>query len=152
MRWAARIVALLVVIGVGWWLANRLTVTEEQRLLRTLSAMQRAVERNNLLTLEAYIANDYSDDLGLDKHSLLLAVRNVRMQYRAFVVLRTDTVTEIAPHATHATVTFVAKVLATPTEGAGEIELFTERFRLFFRKQDNAWRLRRVEVPKLTFE
>lgn len=152
MRWIARIVALLILVAVGWWLAHRLTVTEEQRLLRTLSAMQRAVERTNLLALEGYIAQDYSDDRGLDKTSLLMAVRNVRLQYRTFLVLRSDTITEIAPDATTATVTFVAKVLATPHDGAGETELFTERFRLFFRKQDNAWRLTRVEVPKLRFE
>lgn len=152
MRWVARGLALLIVVGVGWWLAYRLTVTEEQRLLRTLSVMQRAVERMNLLTLEGYIAGDYSDERGLDKQSLLLAVRNVRLQYSTFLVFRSDTVTEIAPDATTATVTFVAKVVATPTEGGAETELFTERFRLSFRKQDNAWRLTRVEVPKLRFE
>ena len=152
MLFRSRIVGLLLLALIGWWAWQKLTVTDEQRIRRTVGAMQRAVEKMNFLSLDSYIAGDYHDDRGLDKSSLLAAVRVTRLQYSTFLVFLSDTTVTVDPDRQNATVVFIAKVLATPRDGGAESELFTERFRLTFRKLDNAWKLTSTEVPKLKFE
>jgi len=58
---------------------------------------------------------------------------------------------ELGPENAKATAAFVAKVMARP-KGGGETQLISDRFRLFFRKSDQGWKLYRVESPELKFD
>jgi len=152
MKWFTRILLILALGGLAWWGWQRLTITEEQRVRRSLATLQRAVENMNFLTLDGGIAADYRDDRGLDKPALLTAIRAARLPYKTFLIFLTETTVTVEPDQQTATVVFIAKVLATPRDGGAESELFTERFRLTFRRLDRAWQLVATEVPKLSFE
>ena len=47
---------------------------------------------------------------------------------------------------------FIAKVLAKAKGNLTQSEVRAERFRLYFRKTDGAWRLVRTESPELKFD
>jgi hypothetical protein len=152
MKWLTRILALGLLVLLGWWLWQKFVVTDEQRVRRAIANMEKADEKMSFLSLEGYIATDYHDDRELDKSSLLMAVRATRMQYSSFFIHLSDETVTIEPDHQTAAAVFIAKVLATPRDGGSESELFEERFRLFFRKTDQGWKLTGSEVPKLSFE
>ena len=137
----------------GWWIWQRVFVSDETRIRLQLVSMTRAVEQGNLLRLEGAIASDYSDDFGLDKSSLLGGVRALSPATRGLVhsPFRRDASTVEADHQ-KAQAVFVAKVVVKPKGGAGETQLFSDRFRLFFRKTDQGWKLFRTESPQLKFD
>jgi|YelNatPaOPRAMG01_1025707.scaffolds.fasta_scaffold10237_4 ketosteroid isomerase-like protein len=138
-------------VFIGWQAWQRLFVTDATRVKRLIGAMETAVEQNKIVALADCIAGDYSDDRGLDKATLLGAVRSVRMQFEALFIHIGDMVIEVAPDARTAQATLVAKVL-TRRAGGGETELNAERVRLFFRKTDAGWKLIRLESPELRFD
>jgi ketosteroid isomerase-like protein len=152
MKWLGRILALMAITGVGWWLWQRVFVTEETRIRQLISRMEQAVERNNLLKLQAAIAQDYSDDFGLDKSTLLGAVRAFRQQYDRMFIHISDLTITVAPDKQTAQAILIAKVLATTRSSVGETEVRAERFRLFFRKTDEGWKMIRAETPQLRFD
>jgi len=105
-----------------------------------------------LLRLEGPIAQDYSDDYGLDKSSLLGAIQAFRRQYdTVFIHLSDLTVTVAEDHQT-AEAVLIAKVLATPAGSVTATEVRQERVRLYFRKTDRGWLLFRTESPELKFD
>jgi hypothetical protein len=149
MKWI-RIVAVVVVLLLAWWAWKRLFVSDEARIRLQLVAMTRAVESANLLKLEGIIASDYSDDYGLDKSTLLGAVRSYRQQHEGLFIYLSDVGVEVQPDHQNAKAVFIAKVIAKPKAGA-ETQLISDRFRLFFRKTDQGWKLYRAESPELKF-
>jgi hypothetical protein len=152
MRWMLRISLVAALAGFAWWLWQRVFVTDETRVKRQIVLMTGAVERSNLLRLEGAIAGDYSDEFGLDKSSLLGAVRSFRAQYDALFIHLSDLTVTVQPDHRNAQAVFVAKVLAKQKGGATETEVRAERFRLFFRKTDDGWKLVRTESPELKFD
>jgi hypothetical protein len=113
--------------------------------------MTRAVEQGNLLKLGDAIAGDYSDDTGLDKSTLLGAVHSYRQRHEGLFIHLSDVDIELEPDHRQAKAVFIAKVVAKP-KGGGETQLISDRFRLFFRKTDEGWKLYRAESPELKFD
>jgi len=152
MRWLKRAVMAVAIVAFGWWFWQRFLVGDEARVRRQLFSMTRAVEQGNVLRLEGALADDYSDSLGMDKSTLLGGMRAYRQQHEGlFIHLSEVTITVEADHQ-KAQAVFVAKVLVKPKSGAGETQLFSDRFRLFFRKSDQGWKLFRTESPELKFD
>lgn len=135
---------------VAWQAWQRFFVTDETRVRRLVGTMAAAVEKNKVVALADCIAGDYSDDRGLDKASLLGAVRGVRMQYDALFIHIADMIVEVAVDGQTAQATLVVKVL-TRRAGGGETELNADRVRLFFRQTGDGWKLIRSESPELNF-
>ena len=98
------------------------------------------------------IAHDYSDDLGLDKSSVIGAVRTFRAQYDAIFIHLAEVEITVDPNHQEAQAVLIAKVLAKPRGGLAETELRADRYRLFFGKTDDGWKLRRTESPQLKFD
>ncbi|MGD0651506.1 MAG: hypothetical protein ABSA97_10270 [Verrucomicrobiia bacterium] len=152
MKWTRILIGIVVLLLAAWWLWQRVFVSDKTRIRMQLDSMTRAVEQGNLLRLEGAIADDYSDDTGLDKSSLLAGVHAFRQQHDGlFIYLSDKTITVESDHQ-KAQAAFVAKVVAKPKGGAGETRLFSDRFRLFFRKTDQGWKLFRAESPQLKFD
>lgn len=146
-RW---ILAALLFLALGWWIKERWFVSEQDRVQRQLAKLERAVENNGLLALSDAIAPDYQDEHGLDRGSLIGAVRSYRSQQQALLIHISDLRIDVAGQKAEAT--FVAKVLAKPRAG-GEMQLDADRLRLFFRKEkDGSWKLVGSETPKLRFD
>jgi ketosteroid isomerase-like protein len=152
MKWLARIAGIAVLILAGWWLWQKIFVTDEQRVQRQISSMARAVETGNLLKLEAGLAQDYSDDFGFDKSTVLGAVRAFRAQHDEILIFITDLKITIEPDHQQAQAVFIAKILAKAKGSLGDSELRTDRFRLAFRKTDQGWQMTRAESPQLKFD
>ena len=152
MKWLIRIAFVAVVVIAGWWLWQKIFVTEEQRIARQISSMARAVESGNLLKLESNIAQDYSDDFGLDKSTVLAAVRTFRSQHDGVLILISDMNVQIEPDRQHAHAVFIAKILARAKGTVADSELRTDRYRLSFRKTDQGWQMTRAETPQLKFD
>ena len=150
MKWI-RLLLVVVVLLLAWWAWQRLFVSDETRLRLQLAAMTRAVERANLFKLEGTVAGDYSDDYGLDKSTLLGAVRSYRQQHDGLFIHLSDVSIDLEPDHEKAKIVFIAKVMARP-KGGGETQLISDRFRLFFRKTDQGWKLYRSESPELKFD
>jgi ketosteroid isomerase-like protein len=151
MKWLVRIVVAGLLVFALWELWQRVFVTDEMRIKRQIGTMAQAVEKGEILKLSDAIANDYSDDHGLDKSALLAAVRWFRSQREALFIYISDQKIEINPDAQGAQAVIVAKVLSK-TKGGDQTELNADRFRLFFRKTENGWKLSRTESPELKFE
>ncbi|NQU10832.1 hypothetical protein HQ590_08585, partial [bacterium] len=148
-----QVVGLVVVLAlVGRWAWQRWFVTDETRIRRQIGLMERAVEQGSLLRLEGAIAQDYSDDVGLDKASLLGAVRAFRQQYGTIFIHLSDLTVTVAEDRQTAEAVFIAKVLAQPAGSVTSTEVRQERLRLYFRQRDRGWLLYRTESPQLRFD
>jgi hypothetical protein len=152
MKWVWRIVGIAVLVALGWWAWQRIFVTDEQRIQHLIGGMEKAVETGNLLKLESAVAQDYGDDFGLDKSSLLGAVRAFRGQYDGVLILVSDLKITVEPDHQEAQAVFVAKILAKPKGSLADSELRTDRFRLQFRRSDQGWQMLHAESPQLKFE
>ena len=152
MKWLLRMAGVAILVFAGWWLWQRIFVTDEQRIQRQISSMARAVETGNLLKLEAGIAQDYSDDFGFDKSTVLVAVRSFRRQQDGVLILITDLKITVEPDHQRAQAVFIAKILAKAKGSLADSELRTDRFRLAFRKTDQGWQMTRAESPQLKFD
>lgn len=152
MRWSLRIVALGLLVAGLWFLARLLWAGEQTRIKRRIAAMERAVEQGNLLRLEGGIAADYSDDWGLDKSRLLAAAHSYRQHYESLFIHISDLKVEVEGDRQNARAVLIAKVAAKPRGSGQETELFADRFRLYFRKGEQGWRLTRIESPELKFD
>jgi ketosteroid isomerase-like protein len=152
MKWLVRIVVAGLLVFAVWWLWQRMFVTDETRIKRQISTMTQAVEKGEILKLSDAIANDYADDHGFDKGTLLAAIREFRAQSEALLIHISDQKIEaITPGAREAQAVIVVKVLSK-TKGGGQTELNADRFRLFFHKTDDGWKLSRTESPELKFD
>jgi len=152
MKWLIRTAGIAVLVLLGWWLWQRIFVTDEQRIQRLISSMSRAVESGNLLKLESNIAQDYNDDFGFDKSTVLGAVRSFRMQYDGVLILVSDLKITIEPDHQKAVAVFIAKILAKPKGSLADSELRSDRFRITFCKSDQGWQMTRAESPQLKFD
>lgn len=151
-KWIVRGVGLALLAAAGWWLWTQVAITEEQRIRKQLSAMAHAVETGSYLRLEDKVAGDYSDDMGLDKQTLLAAVRGFRMQHDALLIFLTDVTIQIEPGGQKAQAVFIAKVLAKAKGSVGDSEIRADRYQVYFRKTESGWKMTRAESPKLKFD
>lgn len=151
MKWIARSAGGVVLAALGWFLWQRVFVTEEQRIHRALASMEQGVETGNLFKLDAGIAQDYADDFGFDKAALIGAVRSFRAQYDEIFIHISDLTITIESE-DKASATLIAKVLAKAKGALAESELRTDRFRLTFRKTEQGWQMTRAESPELKFD
>ena len=152
MKWLGRILIGAVVVFLAWQIWQRVFVTDEARIKKQLAIMVRAVEKGDLLRLSDALAADYSDDWGMDKATLLGAVRAFRGQYDALFIHVSDLTVTVAPEHQTAQAVFIAKVLARAKGSPTETEVRADRFRLRFRKTDSGWKLTRAESPELKFD
>lgn len=152
MKWLGWLFVVVVLAGLGWWGWQRVFVTDEQRVKRQLSALVSAVETGNLLKLEDGIAQDYTDDFGFDKSTIIGGVRSFRAQHDALLILLTELTVEIEPDRQKAQAVFIAKILAKAKGSLSETEVRAERYRVYFRKTDTGWKLTRAESPQLKFD
>ena len=152
MKWTLRIVAAAVVALVAWQIWERVFVTDEKRIKKQIAVMARAVEKGDVLRLSDAVAADYGDDWSMDKSMLLGAVRSFRSQYDALFIHISDLTVTVDPDGPKAQAVFIAKVLAKAKGSLSESEVRAERFRLYFHKNDGAWKLVRTESPELKFD
>jgi ketosteroid isomerase-like protein len=152
MKWLLRIVVVAVVGFVLWRAWQWLFVTDEMRVKHQISVMTSAVEHGDVIRLSDAIATDYSDDLGLDKSTLLGGVRSFRAQYDAVFIHLSDLTVTVDPDQQKAQAVFIAKILAKAKGSLSESKVREDRFRLYFRKTDDGWKLTRTESPQLKFD
>jgi hypothetical protein len=133
MKWT-RILVLILALLAAWWAWQRFFVSDETRIRLQLVSMTRAVEQGNILRLEEVIANDYSDDFGMDKPTLLAGMRTYQQQHEGLFIHLSDVQIEVQPDHQRARA------------------VFSDRFRLYFRKADQHWQLIRAESPELKFD
>ena len=151
MRWVKLCVVAGVLTWLGWWLWQRVFVTDETRIKRALAQAVKAVEAGNLFRLEGFIAQDYSDHNGFDKTTVLGAVRQFRQGYNKILIFISDLRITLAPDHQTAEAVLIAKVVAV-SAGQAESEVRADRLRLHFRKGDQGWQLVRAESPELKFD
>lgn len=141
MKWLLRIAAVVIVALVIWKVWQRVFVTDETRIKKQLTVMESAVEKGKLLSLSDAVAADYSDDWGMDKSMLLGGVSSFRSQYDAIFIHLSDLTVTVDPDHQKGQAVFIAKVLAKAKGSLSESEIRSERFRLYFRKNDDGWKL-----------
>ncbi len=152
MKWLLRIVVATIVVFVAWQIWQRIFVTDEKRIKKQIAIMVSAVEKGDLLRLEGAVAQDYSDDFGLDKTTLLGAARSFRQQYDAIFIHLSDLTITVETDHPKAQAIFIAKVIAKAKGSLSESEVRADRFRLYFHKTDSGWKLTRTESPELKFD
>lgn len=141
---AIAFLALLVL----WAVKERFFVSETSRVQRQLAALEQAVEEGDLGRLSQGIAADYADERGLDRASLLAAVRFYRGQRGALHVHISDL--KIWAEPPYAEAKFIATIVSKRDGATTEIN--GDRFELRFRKEKKGWLLTKAEIPKLRFE
>jgi len=151
-KWLLWLAIAAALAWAGWRIKERFFVSDEMRVKRLVSGMATMVEKAEIKSLGDAITEDYTGDQAPDKTTLLNAIRLVRLQYQQMFIYLSDEVVNIAPDALTAEVTLVAKVIAKPRGGGGDVEFNGDRIRLFLRKTDDGWKLTRTESPKLNFD
>jgi hypothetical protein len=151
MKWS-RIILLVLILLAAWWVWQRFFVTDETRIRLQLVSMARAVEQGNVLRLDGTIASDYSDDFGMDKSTLLAGIAQYRQQHDGLFIHLSDVQIEVQPDHKRARALLIAKVVSKSKSGQTESDLFSDRFRLFFRNTNQGWQLIRAESPELKFD
>ena len=152
MKWALRAAVAAVVAFALWRAYEWLFVTDEMRVKRQISLMAGAVEKGEIVKLSNALASDYGDDWGLDKTTLLGAVRSYRAQYGPIFIYISDLTVTVDPDHQKAQAVFIAKIIAKAKGSLSDSEAREERFRLYFRKNDSVWELVRAESPELKFD
>ena len=152
MKWILRVAMVGIAAFVLWQVWQRVFVTDETRVKKQIAVMVNSVEKGKLLQLSDAVAADYSDDFGMDKSMLLGGVSSFRSQYDAIFIHLSDLTVTVDPDHQKAQAVFIAKVLAKAKGSLSESEIRSERFRLYFRKNDSTWKLIRVESPELKFD
>ena len=152
MKWFGRWLLIGALAAGGWWLWQWLFVTDAQRVQRQLSAMAGAVEAGHWIQLDNNIANEYSDDFGFDKATVIIALRAFRAQYAAILILITNLKVEVAVDHQQAQAVFIAKILAKAQGSLSDSEVRADRYRVSFRRTADGWKLTRVESPQLKFD
>lgn len=152
MKWLGWLFVVVVLarprlVGLAAGLRDRRATREAA----TLRAGERGRDRN-LLKLEDGIAQDYTDDFGFDKSTIIGGVRSFRAQHDALLILLTELTVEIEPDRQKAQAVFIAKILAKAKGSLSETEVRAERYRVYFRKTDTGWKLTRAESPQLKFD
>ncbi len=152
MRWLKIILGVALLMLLGWWLKERFFISEETRIKRAIAAAEQAVEAGNLLKLEGFIAQDYTDHYGFDKSTVLAGIRQFRAQYPKIFIHITGMTITLADDRQTAQTAFIARILTGPVDDPSATEVRNERLRLHLRKTDSGWKLRRAEAPELKFE
>ena len=152
MKWLKLILTAALLTLVAWWLWQRYYISDETRLKCLIATATSAVESGNLIKLENVIAYDYTDDFGFDKSTIMGGVRSFRAEYDALFIQLADLRVTVEPDHTKSQAVFIAKILAKPKGGGIQTEVRAERYRLFFRKTDQGWKLTRAESPQLKFD
>jgi hypothetical protein len=152
MKWLLRLVAAGVIAFVLWQIWQRVFVTDETRIRHQITLMTRSVEKGNVLELSDAVAADYSDDWGMDKSTLIGAVRSFRMDYDALSVHLSDLTVTVDPDHQIGKAAFMAKVTARLKGSPTDKDIVTNHFALYFHKTDSSWKLTRVESPELKLE
>ena len=152
MKGLFRVLVVGVVAIVAWQIWQRVFVTDEKRIKKQIAVMESAVEKGSLLRLSDAIAIDYNDDWGMDRSTLLAAVHSFRAQHDALFIHISDLTVTVDPDHQKAQAVFIAKILAKEKGSVTQSEIRADRFRLYFRKTDQGWKLVRTESPELKFD
>jgi hypothetical protein len=152
MKWMLRIAVAAFVAFALWRAYQWLFVTDEMQIERQISVMASAVEKGDLVRLSNALASDYTDDRGLDKSTLLGAVRSYRTQYDPIFIHISDLTVTVDPDHQKAQAVFIAKIIAKARGSVSNSDAREDRFRLYFRKNDSVWELIRAESPELKFD
>jgi len=79
-------------------------------------------------------------------------VRGFRQQYDGLAIHLSDVQIQVDPDHQKAQAAFVATVNTRSKDGIEGNELFSDRFRLFFRKTGEGWQMVRGEYPRSKFD
>jgi hypothetical protein len=150
----ASVLLILVVCLAGFLIIRNRLQTEETKVRKVLSFVERAIERKNIPVCLLHISSGYSDDFGNSHGMLTYLLRQVFGMYRSIDVGIRDL--RIDVNADSATASFVGSAVATVSKG-GEKEnltgyLGTDGFIVTFNKEDGKWRIKRVGKIEYTFE
>ena len=152
MKWLLRVaIGALVVFGL-WRAWQWAFVTDEMRIRRQISIMAGAVERGEILRLSDALASDYGDDWGMDKATLLGAVRAYRARYDPVFIHISDLTVTVEPDHQKAQAVLIARIIARERGSLTDSEAREDRFRLVFRRNESGWELIRAESPELKFD
>ena len=152
MKWLLRIVSAAIIAFALWRAWQWAFVTDEMRIRRQISIMAGAVEKGELLRLSDALASDYSDDWGMDKSTLLGAVRAYRAQYDPVFIHISELTVTVEPDHQKAQAVFIAKIIARARGSLSDTQAREDRFRLVFRRNESGWELVRAESPELKFD
>lgn len=147
LRWVLRALLVAGLVAVGWWVWDRFLIPDETKIRRQVLAMRDAVIQRNALRLSDCIAQDYSDDFGLNKSTLLGVARQFRDQYDEVIVDIPELAVTV--ESDHQTARAALRATVVGFKGGVRQEPADDRLRLFFRKTDSGWKLTRIEAPKL---
>jgi hypothetical protein len=147
------LIVIVVVAVVMLWQLGRRWLSSDDQLIRTLiTTMQRAVERNKILTLNDCIASDYTDEHGLDRSSLLAAVRATRSQYDIMFIQISDLILKINVMDQTAQAAFTVSVAGHRSGSGAKLTMDGDHVQLFFRKADDEWKLVRAVYPAIEWK
>lgn len=143
-KWKTILFLVVALIILGRYLYYNLGVTEEQRVLHVIDRAQEAVTDKSLVRLSEVISEDYHDNSGLDRRSILgMATMYFRSQDQVEIIRMS---TEVAlPEENQAVVTLrvqiVGKVGGQWGRGATDDSLLGEVFTVRLKKSDGPWKI-----------
>jgi hypothetical protein len=144
--WIKRLLILAIAVPVLIWAVRQIFVSDAERLRQQIVKMQRAVELGQILTLNNYIAADYTDNLGFDKRSILGYIHSLRQQHDAVLIYLSDLDILVATDRATARANLRAQVVSVNTKQLLQPEASNDHYQLDFRRDGKTWKLYHVEV------
>jgi hypothetical protein len=144
--WIKRILIAAIVIPTLVWVGRQMFTSDADRLRKQITQMEHAVELGKILTLNDYIAADYTDNLGFDKRTVLAYILSLRQQHDAVLINISDMDFFVASDRATARVNLRAKVVSFNTKQLLQPEASSDRYQLDFRRDGRSWKLYHVEV------
>ncbi len=132
---------IIIFLVVAFIVVQNIWTSEESRVKKVISSIERAVERKDVAGCMWHIAGDYSDDLGMDYQGVAFFLKNIFETANNLSVHIKDMRMDVKGRETQ--VSFVADIRVA---GRYENEAGTSRFNVSLRKDANMWKVYRVEL------
>ena len=141
-RTMGRILGIAVCILIVLRLLSFVLEGEEGRLKRTIYKAKRAIEREDIVRLPAYISIQYNDDYGNDRRSLLAVAKSFFDEFKDIIIL-IDSL-DITINGEDAKVRIKATVY-WKENSSEQVVYETTDVRAHFRKKERQWKLIKLE-------
>ena len=134
---------IIIFLVVAFIVVQNIWTSEESRVKKVISSIEKAVERKDVAGGMWHIAGDYSDDLGMDYQGVAFFLKNIFETANNLSVDIKDL--KIDVKGDRSGVSFVAYIHAA---GTSQNEAGTSRFNVSLRKEGSVWKVYRAELEE----
>lgn len=148
MERKTKFIAVIVILCAALIIIPRLKILfegDEGRIERIVYSAKNATEREDLLKCISLVSFDYSDKYGNDRSSLLMAAKQVFLDYDNIIIGISKLEVELDDGSAKAQVEATGIARNVSREETNIFEKDTVKFLIFFKKEEAGWKVIELE-------